>query len=138
MCGMKKEKRMPKTKSGEQISWKEFGVRWKKGINGITPLQQANIQIKGTYIIILGLCSGIFITCLNIKDLWWLTLILVGGLFNSAMQWVGLYQKKNILKKLYDDSEPEFDKGIDMVCSNEESIFEEDKLKNSEKEVDLK
>jgi len=96
---------MPKTKAGEQISWKEWLQRWKRGIEGITPLQQANIQIKGTYIIILGLLSGIFITSLNFKQLWWLMLILVGGLFNTAMQWVGLYQKITMLKRLYNTNE---------------------------------
>ena len=91
---------MPKTKTGEKISWKEWLQRWKRGINGITPLQQVNIQIRGTYIIILGLLCGIFICCLNIKDLWWLMIILIGGLFNSAMQWVGLYQKKQVFLRM--------------------------------------
>jgi len=104
---------MPKDKAGNQLTWKEYMKKWRDGIEGITPLQQANIQIRGTYIIILGLCCGIFITMLNIKDLWWLSLILVGGLFNSAMQWVGLYQKKKVLERLYNLDRPTFEEGFD-------------------------
>lgn len=121
--------KMPTDKFGKKLTWKEWLQRWKRGIEGITPLQQANIQIKGTYIIILGLCAGIFITALNIKSLWWLTLILVGGLFNSVMQWVGLYQKKNILERLYN---------IEEDFENKDETKFEQKLKSSEKEVDSK
>ena len=92
---------MPTDKLGNKLSWKEWLQRAKRGIEGITPLQQANIQIKGIYIIILGLLAGIFICFLNIKQLWWLCVILIGGLFNTVMQWVGLYQKKKILERLY-------------------------------------
>ena len=68
---------MPKDKQGNQLTWKEYLQRWKRGIEGVTPLQQTNIQIKGTYIIILGLCAGIFISILGFKNLWWLMLILI-------------------------------------------------------------
>lgn len=96
-----------KDKAGNYLTFKQYMQRWRSGIENVTPLQQVNIQIKGTYIIILGLCCGIFITCLNIKSLWWLTLILVGGLFNTVIQWVGLYQKKMVFKRIYDNQEKE-------------------------------
>lgn len=92
---------MPKDKLGNKLTWKEYVQRWKRGIEGITPLQQVNIQLKGTYILILGLLCGIFITTLNFKQLWWLCLILVAGMFNASMQWVGLYQKKKIFERMY-------------------------------------
>ena len=98
-------------KVGNYLTFKQWLQRWKRGIEGITPLQQANIQIKGIYIIILGLSSGIFITALNFKGLWWLMLILVGGLFNTSMQWVGLYQKKKILERLYKPEPKLFENG---------------------------
>ena len=45
---------MPKTKSGEQISWKEFFKRWKKGIDSITPIQKLRLDARGTFITLLG------------------------------------------------------------------------------------
>ena len=92
---------MPTDKFGNKLTMKEWLQRWKRGVEGITPLQQTNIQLKGIYIIILGLLSGIVISIIGFKNLWWLMLILIGGLFNTAMQWVGLYQKKKILERLY-------------------------------------
>ena len=89
----------PKTKSGEQITWKEFFHRWKIGMESITPLQQTKMQINSTWIIIIGLIAGIVISAMNIKTLWWLLLILVGGLGNTAVQQMGLLQKKQILMR---------------------------------------
>ena len=88
-----------KDKFGNKLTAGEFFSRWKHGLAKVTPLQQVNIQIKGTYIIILGLCAGIFICSLNIKTLWWLMVILVGGLVNTSVQLLGLWQKKVILAK---------------------------------------
>ena len=86
-------------KEGNYLTVKEWLQRWKRGINNITPLQQTNIQIQGTFIIILGLCAGIVISILGFKTLWWLMIILIGGLFNTAIQLLGLWQKKIILKR---------------------------------------
>lgn len=92
---------MPITKDGEQISWKEFMSRWKKGIEGINPLQQLKTQLIGTIIILIGLLAGIIICTLGIKNLWWLLLILIGGLFNTVVQLLGQYQKYIQLKSFY-------------------------------------
>jgi hypothetical protein len=86
-------------KSGKKISFKEFLQRSKQGLRGITPLQQTNIQIKGTVIIIIGLLMGIFVSIIGIKRLWWLLIILIGGMFNTLIQLLGLWQKKQILLK---------------------------------------
>ena len=96
-------------KAGNHLTFKEWLQRRRRGIMAITPLQQVNIQLQGTYIIILGLFAGIFITALKIKALWWLTLILVGGLFNTVVQLIGLWQKKKIFKGIYE--EPTSEKG---------------------------
>ena len=89
---------MPKDKEGNKITWKEFGRRWKEGINGITQLQQTKMQLQSIYIIIIGILFGITICFLNIKNLWWLSIILIGGLYNSGVQLISLYQKINFLK----------------------------------------
>ena len=88
-----------KDKQGNEITRKEFMQRWKQGIEGITPLQQTTTQIKSTWIIIFGLLAGIIISIMNLKTLWWLLIILTGGLGNTAMQIIGLYQKKFQLKR---------------------------------------
>ena len=93
---------MPTTKSGEKISWKEFMKRWKKGIEGITPYQQVKMTIRSTWIVVIGLVAGIVVSCFNLKNLWWLMIILVGGLFNTLIIQLGNYQKHKILKTMYD------------------------------------
>lgn len=83
-------------KEGNKLTPKEFLSRWKEGMKGITPLQQVKTQMFGTRIILLGLLCGIIFCIMGIKNLWWLLIILVGGLFNTLVQYLGLWQKKNI------------------------------------------
>jgi len=127
---------MPKTKLGEQISWKEFFARWKKGIDGVTPLQQTNIQVYSTIIMLVGIVAGIVITLFAIKSLWWLCLVLTGALGNTSVSLLGLWQKKNVLKRLYDPTddvedislEPEdtFDNGLEITgMDNKDSPFQD-------------
>ena len=58
---------MPKDKYGNKLTWKQYGERWKKGIEGITPYQQARTTYKSTYIIIIGIVLGIVYSIINIK-----------------------------------------------------------------------
>ena len=90
---------MPKTKSGEVITWKEFYKRWKLGVEGIGAYQQTKMQIQSIWIIIIGLLCGITICTFNLKTLWWLMIILIGGLYNSSIQLLNLYQKKKQIKQ---------------------------------------
>lgn len=87
-------------KGGEKITHQEFMKRWKKGIEGVTPFQQTKTQVRSTWIIIIGIVAGIVISIINIKTLWWLLIILCGALGNTAMQLLGLVQKRNMLKQL--------------------------------------
>ena len=83
-----------KDKQGNELNFKQFIDRWKKGVEGVTPLQQVNVQINSTYIMISGIGAGFFITLFDIKTLWWLSIILFGALGNTYMQLIGLYQKR--------------------------------------------
>jgi hypothetical protein len=103
---------LPTTKTGEKITWKEFFHRWKNGMNGITPLQQVNIQINSTWITIIGLLAGITICIIGIKTLWWLLLILIGGLGNTLMQQLGAWQRKKMLMQ--------FDSAFNIATINQE------------------
>ena len=91
---------MPKTNIGEQISWKEFMKRWGKGIEGITMLQQVNVQIQSTWIVVIGIVLGLVFSIFNHKNMWWVAIILVGALGNTWIQLLGLYQKKIALNKI--------------------------------------
>jgi len=56
------------------------------------------MQLWSTVIILIGVLCGLVITFFAIKNLWWLTIILTGAAFNTLVQLLGLWQKKNILK----------------------------------------
>jgi len=90
---------MWKDKSGKEVSGKEFMSRWKKGIQGVTPLQQVDVQIRSTWIMIVGIMAGIVVTAVAIKTVWWLLIILIGALGNTSIQQLGLWQKKLLLQK---------------------------------------
>lgn len=90
-----------KTKSGEKITGKEFMSRWKSGISGISPLQQTQMSYRSTWIMCFGLMAGLFLSFGNFKNLWWLSLILAAGLFNTLIIQVGNYQKIQTLKQVF-------------------------------------
>lgn len=89
-----------KDKQGNKLTFKEFMNRWKQGIEGITPLQQARIQLRGTQITLLGILFGIIVTFLALKTLWWVLIILIGALTNTIAQWIGIYQKKLVFERI--------------------------------------
>ena len=94
-----------KTKTGENISLGEFFKRWKQGMDGINQYQALKVQILGNTIIIIGLLSGIVISIIGIKNLWWLLLILVGGLFNQSVTLLTTYANYKRLKPFYNEQE---------------------------------
>lgn len=85
-------------KRGNKLTPKQFIKRWGEGIQGVGPLAQTKMQIWSTVIIIIGITCGFVITLFAIQTLWWLTIILAGAFFNSMVQLLGLWQKKNVLK----------------------------------------
>lgn len=86
-----------KIPSGEQITGKEYMRRWKQGIMKVGLLSQTKIQVRSTWIIIVGIVGGLVISIINIKTLWWLFLILIGALGNTTIQLISLIQKRNLL-----------------------------------------
>lgn len=89
-----------KDKYGNYLTWKEYLDRWKEGIKGITPYQLTIQQLRGMNIILLGLVCGIVVTFFNLKNLWWLTIILTGGLYVNITQYIGTWQKKKALENI--------------------------------------
>lgn len=94
---------MPRDKAGNSLTWKEFFARWKKGIEGITPVQQAKVSYQSTYIIIIGILAGLLASLFNIRAMWWLAIILTGALINTVILQIGNYQKYVTLKRLFAD-----------------------------------
>lgn len=92
---------MPRDKSGKRITWKEFMQRWKKGVTEMSPFQQARIIYFNTYIMLFGILAGFFVTLLNPKGFWWLSIILIAAFINTCIVQVGNYQKYKTLKSIF-------------------------------------
>ena len=82
---------------GNQLSLKEFLGRWRKGIEGISPVQQSLTSLWGFPLILGGMVTGIVINLIN--HVYWLVLILVGGFPPTIMSLVSLWQKYQSQKK---------------------------------------
>jgi len=95
---------MPHDKNGNKLTWKEYGIRWKQGVQTLNPYQQLIIQYRSTWIMIFGIVAGIIICCFSIKNLWWLMIILIGALGNTAVTQVGIYQRKKIFKNIMEEN----------------------------------
>jgi len=83
-----------KDKDGNNLTYKQFMNRWKEGLKGVTPYQQTKMQLNSTYIMLIGILCGFVITLFNLKNLWWLTIILGAAFFNTGVSALGLWQKK--------------------------------------------
>lgn len=96
---MKPKRIFWRDKKGNELTAKEFFKRWRQGIEGITPLAQTNIQIRSTWIMVLGIFLGIVISLFGFSKLWWVFIILVGAMGNVLIQLVSLKQKQKIIKR---------------------------------------
>jgi len=94
---------MPKTKDGETITWKQFFRRWKRGIEGVTPFQQARMTFHSTWIILVGIVLGFEFSLFRLASLYWLSVILIGALANTIIIQIGNYQKYKLLRRLEDE-----------------------------------
>lgn len=86
-------------KNFKELGAKQFFSQWRKGIEGVTPLQQVKMQIFSTWIILIGIVGGLIICLFNMYELWWLFLILLGALLNTSTTQLGLMQKKKLLSQ---------------------------------------
>ena len=91
---IKTKRKFWKTPKGEWLTFKEFMERWKKGIEGLTPLQTTKTQLHSTKLVILGIILGMIFSVLDFKRLFWLFIILFGSLGITLSQMVVLWQKK--------------------------------------------
>ena len=89
-------------KAGNKLTYKEFMERWKTGMKGVTQYQQTKMQLSSTYIMLIGIMCGFVITFFNLKNLWWLSIILGAAFFNTSISALGLWQKKIAFKQMED------------------------------------
>lgn len=89
-------------KEGNKLTFKEFLNRWGEGMKGISQYQQIKMQLNSTYIMLVGIVCGFVITLFAFENLWWLSIILGGALFNTGVSALGLWQKKLVLKNIED------------------------------------
>jgi hypothetical protein len=87
-------------KSGKEVSWKEFKQRWAKGINEVTPIQRLESSIFFQQIMTLGFFLGLCLALYNYKSMWWLAIILFGGLGMNILQYKGLKQQLDAFKNI--------------------------------------
>ena len=116
-----------KDKEGNKLTFKEFIEKWKIGISGITPLQRIDSQLAGTKIMLLGLFLGLIMSLIGYQKLWWVAIILTGGIINTFMQYVTLIQQQRAFKTLEDNS-------VDLTDVKDKL----DKLFDSDDEEELK
>lgn len=89
-----------KDNEGNELSFNEFISRWKRGIEGLTPLQKLKTQLHGTILILIGINIGIVISLFAFQVMWWLTIILVGALFNTFIQYVNQKEQIKLLETI--------------------------------------
>jgi len=87
-------------KTHRALGHKAFMEKFKEGVQGVTPLAQAKIAQNSTWITVLGVLCGIGVALWNWKTMWWVFLILLGGLGITAVQLIGGAQKVKLLKDI--------------------------------------
>lgn len=88
-----------KDKSGKEITFKEFMVRWKQGIENINPYQSAKTELMSQTIILIGCLIGLGVSIYN--EQLWLVIILVGSSILVVLSIIGAKQKIKSLKPVY-------------------------------------
>lgn len=99
---------MPKTKSGEHISWKEALQRFKQGLEDISPIQKLENEVKGTLITLLGfiIALGAVIWKLDAIGLigYGLILIFLGSIITTGLKYIGMRQQLKFFKETEGES----------------------------------
>lgn len=87
-----------KARDGSELNFKQFMKRWRKGVEGITPLQQTKTTLWSYPLVVGGVTTGIIIMLLRRE--WWLVAILVGSLPMTLMGVLSTWQRYVSQKKI--------------------------------------
>ena len=85
-------------KKKEWVEVKTFWEQFKQGLEKVTPYQQTITLQLGHIITGIGIIWGIIFSFR--LGYWWMAVILFGGMFVLSIQYLGNWQKKQILKKM--------------------------------------
>jgi hypothetical protein len=112
-----------KTKSGEEITFKEFMRRWKVGMQSLTPKQRTQNDILSTWITLIGFILSILALLFFNETFGVVTygiiIIFIGSIYANSIRLFSLYGQLNVFKNI----EKQFED------------FEEDKRIEEAKEV---
>ena len=93
---------MPKTKSGEQITYREFMKRWNVGMQNLSPSQRSSNDIGSTWVILIGFIVSIVALIFFNKTFGFITygliLIFIGNTYANIVKLFSLYGQYNIYK----------------------------------------
>jgi len=101
---------MPKLKTGEEITWKEAWLRFRKGIDNLTPLQKIQNEKRSTFIVLIGFIVGLGGLIYFFNDFpsppftIGLILIFLGNSWSTLLKWLALREQHKILKEINRDS----------------------------------
>jgi hypothetical protein len=65
--------------------------RWKEGVNEITQLQMAKINVISMLFVLVGILIGLYATF--VSKSWWMFVILLGSLGLSIVSYIGILQR---------------------------------------------
>lgn len=85
-----------KARDGTPLTFKQFLVRWRSGIESTSPLQQTRITLWSFPMLVGGIIWGIVITLMT--KTYWMALILIGSLPITSIQILSTWQKYQRLK----------------------------------------
>jgi hypothetical protein len=95
---------MPKTKSGEEITWKEFLDRWKEGMQNLTPKQRTQNDIVSSWTILIGFIASIIALIFFNETFglvtYGLILIFIGNTYSNSIKLFGLYGQLKLFKNI--------------------------------------
>lgn len=87
-----------KDKAGNKLSVKQFGSRFKDGVQGVTPLQQTKTNLISLFPIIAGMLWGATVSFIG--GTYWMCLILIFSLPLIIIQLISTLQRYWNLKKI--------------------------------------
>jgi hypothetical protein len=118
---------MPRTKAGEQITWKEFGKRWKVGMQNLTPTQRTFNDIVSSFVILIGFIASLLAIIFFGKQMGWiaygLSLIFIGNIYSIIIKIFSLFGQyktfKGIETNINSQDLPEDPEALESMTSEE-------------------
>ncbi|GEM_PF-2428592 len=95
-----------KDKEGKKITAKEFGQRFKDGINNITPVQKLKNEVRSTFTMLIGYLVGL-VSLIIYREAFvvqWFTyaliIIFLGASWSNGIKWFAMRHQLKLMKKM--------------------------------------